>query len=167
MTHTGDNTIEILEANWLAIREECLAVSGYVDYPEYFIYLGKWDVFGIYDMWGNFMAENAEKCPNTTAVLQQIQGVRTAGFSKLTAGCIVNPHKGFTDKILRYHLGLIIPEGDCGLKVEDTIYRWQEGKAFVFDDRLLHEAWNRTSEPRYVLIVDIYKDAINGKIETN
>ncbi len=156
----GDSTIELLEANWKDIRDECLEVSGYVQYPEYQIYLGQWDVFGIYDMWGNFLPENATKCPKTTEIINQISGVRTAGFSKLNAGCIVHPHKGFTDKVLRFHLGLVIPEGDCGLKVEDTVHRWEEGKAFLFDDRLLHEAWNRTTSPRYVLIIDILKECL-------
>lgn len=150
--------IELLEENWEVIRDECLKVSGYIDYPEYSIYRGKWDVFGIYDMWGKFLPENAEKCPKTTEIVNRIPEVRTAGFSKLGAGCRVHPHKGFTDKVLRCHLGLVIPEGDCALKVEDTIYRWQEGKAFIFDDRLLHEAWNRTSLPRYVFILDFLKE---------
>lgn len=160
MEMIGASTIELLEANWEDIRDECLAVSGYIDYPEFQIYKGKWDVFGIIDLQGNFMPENAAKCPKTTAIVQQIPGVNTAGFSKLTPGCIVKPHKGFTDDVLRCHLGLVIPEGDCGLKVEETVYRWEEGKAFIFDDRALHEAWNKTSLPRYILIIDLLKKCL-------
>ena len=149
--------IELLEANWQPIREECLAAINYVQWPERSIYQGNWDVFGIYDLQGHLLEENAGACPHTVATLGQVPNLRTAGFSKLGAGCQIKPHKGYTDKVLRCHLGLVVPEGDCALRVEDTIYKWEEGKAFVFDDRLLHEAWNYTDSDRYVLLLDFYK----------
>ena len=155
-TQTGDSTIDLLEANWVPIRDECLTVSNYMRWPES-IYTGNWDVYGIYDLQGYLIEENAIRCPKTTEVLKQIPNLRTAGFSKLGAGAHIKPHKGYTDAVLRCHLGLVVPEGDCALKVEETVYRWQEGKAFVFNDRLLHEAWNYTDSNRYVLLLDLYK----------
>jgi beta-hydroxylase len=149
--------IELLEANWQPIREECLAASGYVQWPELGIYEGNWDVFGLWDLQGTLIEHNAGVCPNTVSILRQIPNLRTAGFSRLGAGCHIKPHKGYTDEVLRCHLGLIIPGGDCALRVEDTVYKWGEGKAFVFDDRLLHEAWNYTDSDRYVLLLDFYK----------
>ena len=155
----GASAIEILEENWEGIRDECRRVaSPYIPWPEHFLYKGRWDVYGIYDLKGNRIEDHAKECPITTQTVEKIPGLRTAGFSMLGAGCVIEPHKGYTDEVLRCHLGLIIPEGDCALKVEDKIYRWEEGKAFVFNDRFLHEAWNRTSQPRYVLLVDFYKD---------
>jgi ornithine lipid ester-linked acyl 2-hydroxylase len=155
-TQTGDSTIDLLEANWVPIRDECLAVGNYVRWPES-IYNGNWDVYGIYDLQGYLIEENATRCPKTTEVLKQIPNLRTAGFSKLGAGAHIKPHKGYTDAVLRCHLGLVIPEGDCALKVEETVYNWKEGKAFIFNDRLLHEAWNYTDSDRYVLLLDLYK----------
>ena len=155
-TQTGDSTIDLLEANWVPIRDECLAVGNYVRWPES-IYNGNWDVYGIYDLQGYLIEENATRCPKTTEVLKRIPNLRTAGFSKLGAGAHIKPHKGYTDAVLRCHLGLVIPEGDCALKVEETVYNWQEGKAFIFNDRLLHEAWNYTDSDRYVLLLDLYK----------
>jgi beta-hydroxylase len=149
--------IELLEANWEDIRDECLQASGYTEWPEYSIYSGRWDVYGIYDFQSNLIPEHAKECPKTVSALQQIPGLKTAGFSRLEGGCHIVPHKGYSGDVLRCHLGLVIPEGDCALKVEETVYRWEEGKAFIFNDRLLHEAWNRTSLPRYVLIVDFLK----------
>ena len=155
---TGDSTIELLEANWGGIRNDCRSVaSPYMPWPEHSIYKGRWDVYGIYDLKGNRIDEHAAECPFTTSILQQIPNLRTAGFSMLGAGCHITPHKGYTDDVLRCHLGLIIPEGDCALRVEQTSYKWKEGKAFIFNDRLLHEAWNRTDYPRYVLLLDLYK----------
>ena len=149
--------IELLEASWEPIREECLAARNYVQWPERGIYQGNWDVFGLWDLRGALIEDNAKVCPNTVNILRQIPNLRTAGFSKLGAGCVISPHKGYSDDVLRCHLGLVIPGGDCALKVEDTVHRWQEGKAFVFNDRLLHSAWNYADSDRYVLLLDFYK----------
>ena len=149
--------IALLEGNWKPIREECLKVTNYVRWPEQGIYEGNWDVFGLWDLEGHLIAENARRCPNTVEVLERIPNLRTAGFSRLGAGTHIKPHKGYTDRVLRCHLGLIVPGGKCELKVENTIHRWEEGKAFIFDDTLLHEAINYTDSDRYVLLLDFYK----------
>lgn len=153
----GASMISLLETNWEAIREECLAVTDLTQWPERGIYEGQWDVYGLWDLQGNLIEGHAKECPRTTEILQKIPRLRTAGFSILRAGAIIKPHLGYTDAVLRCHLGLVVPEGDCALKVEDTVYRWEEGKAFVFDDTLLHSAWNRTNHDRYVLLLDFYK----------
>jgi aspartate beta-hydroxylase len=53
------------------------------------------------------------------------------------------------------HLPLIVP-GDCALNVGGESHVWQEGRIVVFDDTYEHEAWNRSSEPRVVLIFDVW-----------
>ena len=37
------------------------------------------------------------------------------------------------------HLGLVVPDGDCGLAVGDDERRWVEGQVFAFNDLALHE----------------------------
>jgi aspartyl/asparaginyl beta-hydroxylase (cupin superfamily) len=53
------------------------------------------------------------------------------------------------------HLPLIVPQ-DCGFRVGAETREWEVGKAFAFDDTIEHEAWNRSSEPRAVLIIDAW-----------
>ena len=152
--------IQILEESWKDILEELENVienSTFVQWPERELYTGKWDVYGIYGIDGRVIPENAAECPKTATAVERIPGMQTAGFSMLAAGCIIKPHKGYTNTVLRSHLGLIIPEGNCALRVGDTVHRWEPGKAFVFDDRVEHEAWNRTDGSRYVLLVDFTK----------
>ena len=150
--------VSILEQHWQGILEECLKVTDLIKWPETSIYEGSWDVYGIYGIDGKAIDSNVKECPFTAKVVQQIPGMRTAGFSWIDPGCEIKPHKGYTDEVLRCHLGLVVPEGDCALQVEETIYRWEVGKAFVFDDRLLHSAWNRTNSKRCVLLVVFYRD---------
>jgi len=33
---------------------------------------------------------------------------------------------------------------------------WQEGRLMMFDDTYQHEAWNRSSQPRIVLLMDCW-----------
>jgi aspartate beta-hydroxylase len=65
-------------------------------------------------------------------------------------------HRGPTNLRLRCHLGIVVPEGDCGIRVGDELGRWQAGRCIVFDDHFNHEAWNHTAAERIVLIVDLW-----------
>jgi len=42
------------------------------------------------------------------------------------------------------------------MKVSDIAQGWVPGKATIFHDNQVHEAWNRTAEHRFILIVDVY-----------
>jgi len=66
------------------------------------------------------------------------------------------PHEGPWCGILRVHLGLDIPtEGKgCVLVVNKEEYRWEEGRAVVFDDTYEHMAVNMTNRNRVVLFLD-------------
>lgn len=60
----------------------------------------------------------------------------------------MEPHVGHDPKNYRVHLGLIIPEGDCGMSVDGETRRWQSGKVTMFDDTYIRAAWNRTTANR-------------------
>jgi aspartyl/asparaginyl beta-hydroxylase (cupin superfamily) len=53
------------------------------------------------------------------------------------------------------HLPLIVPP-DCSFRVGGETREWVPGKAWVFDDTVEHEAWNRSDAPRAILIFDIW-----------
>lgn len=84
----------------------------------------------------------------------------TAGYSSMESGTIIHPHYGQDKTVTRFHLGIDVPEGDCALKVEERIYRWENGKAFYFDDTKKHEAWNKTNDVRIVLLLDLENDKL-------
>lgn len=156
----------LLENNYKTIKKDCKKViqnKSLIQWPEKDIYNGTWDVYGLFDFQGLPIESAQKECTETIKILSTISKIRAAGFSFLAPGTHITPHYGYESNVLRYHLGLIIPDGDCSLKVTneknvETTYKWEEGKAFVFDDTELHEAWNRTNDPRYVLIVDILKE---------
>jgi aspartate beta-hydroxylase len=150
-----------LERNYAAIRAEVegLAASAFQKEAENRMGRDGWDIFPFYER-GRKNAENCALCPVTTRIIEGSNTVRTmAGLlyvSKLSPGMHIEPHSGPTNVRLRCHLGLRVPDGDCGLTVGGETRRWHEGQCLVFDDSLTHAAWNRTAEPRVVLIVDLW-----------
>jgi beta-hydroxylase len=106
------------------------------------------------------------KVPFLMSLVNQIQGLITVSFSMLKPGTWIVPHKGYENYatvLLRYHLGLVIPKGDLGIRVDKKIKVWESGKSFIFDDSLTHEAWNFSDKDRYVLIIDFARTK-DGKL---
>ena len=102
---------------------------------------------------------NIEACPETWRILQKVPGLKTAMFSILEPGKHLPAHKGPYNGVLRFHLGLIVPEprDKVTLRVVDQRTHWEEGKGIVFDDSYEHEVWNDTDGVRVVLFLDIVK----------
>jgi aspartyl/asparaginyl beta-hydroxylase (cupin superfamily) len=76
-------------------------------------------------------------------------------FSILKAGARIPPHTGVTNVRAIVHLPLIVPDG-CIFRVGGDTRPWVEGRAFVFDDTIEHEAVNPTDRDRAVLIFDVW-----------
>jgi aspartate beta-hydroxylase len=105
--------------------------------------------------------DNCGACPHTARALESIplSRVRAHGpevlFSVFTPGTHLLPHRGVTNTRLVGHLPLVIPE-NCALNVGGEQHAWVEGRTVIFDDTYEHEAWNRSSSIRVVLIFDIW-----------
>lgn len=105
---------------------------------------------------GHPIESNCRLCPQTRELLRQIPGVETAFFSILKPGKHIPPHRGPYNGVLRFHLGLIVPEPRerCRIRVGDQWAHWEEGASLIFDDTLEHEVFNDTDGRRVVLFVD-------------
>lgn len=103
--------------------------------------------------------ENAKRCPETIRILKNIPGMKTAFYSILAPKKHIPAHKGPYNGVLRYHLGLIVPEPKekCRIRVVDKITHWDEGDSIIFDDTFEHEVWNDTDGFRAVLFVDFVR----------
>lgn len=119
----------------------------------------KWKTFVLCG-YGHFIAKNCGKCPETYKAILKIKGLKTAWFSIMEPDTVLPMHQGPYNGVLRYHLGLIIPEKNikkCGVRVGDEARNWEEGKSLIFDDSHKHEAWNLTDKVRVVLFVDFMR----------
>ena len=165
-----------LEADTAAIREELRAVLGAGDrfgpYMQPSPDRPAFDNNGLLNdpSWsachlirgGEEVAANATLCPVTMNALRRLPLCRipgrtpTALFSLLRPGTHIPPHHGFLNTRLICHLPLIVPEG-CALRVGNETRPWKEGELVIFDDSMEHEAWNRSSELRVILLFDIWR----------
>jgi beta-hydroxylase len=153
------NFTRVLVDHWLAIQREFDALPAQALRPWHDRHLyddDGWSAFGIY-AFGRRVSANCALCPETTRILEQLPGMRTAGFSRLAGGTHIRPHAGLARGVLRCHLGLHMPEG-CELRVGSETRSLHDGECIVFDDTAEHEAWNRSEAARVVLLVDFKRD---------
>lgn len=145
---------------------------------------GNWNVYYLYLHNVDFQ-ENRDRCPKTVALLDSIDNLYGhCFFSTLAPKTHITKHHGPTNKKLRVHLPLIVPNDDddgtnkdgdtdtttksnkksCRLRVGDDIINVTEGKCYIFDDSLEHEAWNdHSNQARIVLIFDIWHPDLTKK----
>src|SRR5271169_5784316 len=173
--------IEHIEANWTVIRgevEQLLAeqaeLPNFQDISKYQIDItddDRWKTLFLYG-YGFEAKLGVELCPRTAALMREIPGMTTAMFSILSPRKHILDHRGPYKGVLRYHLGLIVPQEaeNCRIRVGEDVRHWEEGKSMIFDDTFNHEVWNDTDETRVVLFVDVLRPlpspyaAINGLI---
>lgn len=101
-----------------------------------------------------------QACPETWRIVQKIPGLKAAMFSIFEPGKHLPAHRGPYNGVLRFHLGLRVPQGApdaIAIRVADRICHWAEGSALIFDDAYEHEAWNHSDAVRVVLFVDFVK----------
>lgn len=143
-----------LEDHWQLIREECLALpaTSFEPWVQREMYGDGWTVYGLI-AFGERIEPALRTCPRTAELLAAVPGLTTAGFSRLSPGAHIAPHVGWVHTVYRAHLGLVVPAG-CAIRVGAETRSWRDGESLVFDDTVEHEAWNRSSEPRTVLLFD-------------
>ncbi len=104
----------------------------------------KWKTYFIYGF-GYKAEKNCQRCPETTRLIEEVPGMKTAFFSILSPGKHIPEHRGLYKGFLRYHLGLMVPEprSQCWIRVNGQQAVWEEGKSMMFDDTYPHEVRKR------------------------
>jgi len=166
--------IEELEARTHEIRAELLALLPSAAGRERVFHTGELETANLRGLaeapsWNGYYffrhgerrAENCAACPITAAALDELPLARVRGhgpevlYSVFSPGTHLLPHCGVTNTRVVGHLPLLIPE-DCSLRVGGEDHHWREGEVVVFDDTYEHEAWNRSSRTRVVMIFDLW-----------
>jgi len=162
-----------LEADWKLVRRELDVVLARRDDLPNFQEIStdqyhltdddRWKTYFLYG-YGFRSDANCARCPETTRLVESIPGMTTAMFSILAPGKRIPPHDGPYKGVLRYHLGLLVPEpvDQVGIRVGGEVAHWREGESLVFDDTYTHEAWNDTDGTRVVLFVDVIRELRGG-----
>lgn len=110
-----------------------------------------WSAFYLWKN-GERVDANAARRPNTMRALEHVPLTRMQNRSPLVLG-VVNTR-------LICHLPLVVP-GQCTFRVGNEIREWVESKAWGFDDTVEHEAWDRSSQTRVILLFETWKPELS------
>lgn len=111
---------------------------------------------------GQLIEKTATLFPKTVEVINKLPIPRIEGhspnilFSLMRPGAKIPPHNGKINTRFICHLPLIIPP-KCGFRVGNRTREWKEGKVWIFDDTIDHEAWNDSDQARYILLFEIWR----------
>ena len=168
----------LFESSWRAIRDEAVALLGDLEHvPRFHELLANQDSISANDghdwrmfilrAYGADQGTNMDRCPVTARLLRALPKVTSAAFSILDGGKHIPAHRGPYRGILRYQLGLTVPEDEDGepaaiLRVADQRYRWREGEGILWDDTYDHEVWNEGDGKRIVLLLDVERPNMPG-----
>ena len=126
----------------------------------------EWSAFYLWKN-GAIVPENAARCPKTLNALADVPLARVPGrspsilYSLLRPGARIPPHTGEVNTRLICHLPLIVPD-KCSFRVGNDTRTPVEGRAWVFDDTIEHEAWNGSDRTRVILLFEIWRPELTG-----
>lgn len=174
--------LDAFEAATDEIRSELLRVlvgdrdglQPYLDFPAHmpldqFRELNRSRRWSAYFLWNQSrpVESHIARCPVTARVLETAPRCRvrtrapTAFYSILDANTHIPAHVGVTNTRVTVHLPLVVPPG-CEFRVGSTTREWVAGKAWVFDDTIEHEAWNKSDTPRAILLFDVWNPLLTA-----
>lgn len=126
-----------------------------------------WSGFHLYAH-GEPVHEHLAQCPRTAEALALVDAVEIPGlcpnamFSALAPGAHIPPHTGETNARLVAHLPLVVPD-NCSYRVGYDWKQWREGKCWVFDDTIEHEARNDSDKVRVILMFDVWNPLLSAE----
>jgi len=124
-----------------------------------------WSAFYLWKN-GEPVAGNAERCPRTLEALRDVPLAMVPNrspsilFSLLKPGAHIPPHNGLVNTRLICHLPLVVP-GPSRFRVGNETREWVEGRAWLFDDTIEHEAWNDSDRTRVILLFDVWRPELS------
>lgn len=127
--------------------------------PDKYFKDSNWNVFILFT-YNCFMDKNINLCKNTFNILKKYKCIKTAMFSVLPPNSKMEFHRGPFKGVIRclYKLKLECNDGSVGLQIKNTTFDWKNTSCIIFDDTLIHKAWNFTSGNRVVLFLDIERE---------
>lgn len=150
--------LDPLRDAWREIRADFVeALPALVPWVEAHNHNGKWVTAVLHHTFGADIVPEFSGAAFTRDLCSRVPGVRTFAFSVLLTGAEVSPHVDHVPGVLRAHLGLCIPD-NCGLRCGEHTRQWREGEWLVFDENVLHSAWNKGAADRVILLVDFERD---------
>lgn len=162
------------QARWPEVRQEALQIAEHLlSVPRFHDLLPNqaaisanddrdWRMF-VLKAYGITVSRNLRRCPVLAELLENDDTVLSAAFSYLAPGKHIPEHNGPFRGIVRFHLSLSAAPDDTGqpgtiLRIAGVDHRLADGDMLLWDDTFPHEVWNRTSQLRVALLLDVRRE---------
>lgn len=161
-----------LRTNFAAFRAEALAIATGRDLPANHEIMPEQSTFYKFDKipwkmatlraYGFDYPENLRQMPLMADFLARNPQVVSATVSVFPGGKHLRPHRGPFKGVWRYHLAYLIDDLGDGrtsgeLTIDGKTHYLHTGDDLLWDDTFMHEARNRSQNPRVVLLLDVYR----------
>lgn len=117
----------------------------------------------------NVIKKTKQACPVINDIIHDLEeqgNLSNVFISELIPGSVINPHRGWTDKYMRVHLGIFC-DPECKITVGSETKTWEEGKLLAFKDGGIypHSVKHSGTNKRIILSVDILLDYLQQYVE--
>ena len=157
--------------NWRKLRDEALCIAENLRaVPRFHDLMSQqedisaqderdWRMF-VVKAYGVTISKNAAKCPLLSELISSNPDVLTVTISFLAPWKHIPEHQGPFRGVVRYYLGLSVPNDSTGqtgtvLTIDGVEYRLASGQSILWDDTFAHEVRNNTGEVRIALLLDV------------
>jgi beta-hydroxylase len=162
---------ELLESQWQIIQEEYL---NYINNSGKLVSMDKADAINrmyfkdaakkwkmiVLKHSGKWLDSNCKHFPRTVEIMREFPEVTRVMFSVFEPRSYLKTHRAYSKTILRYLLGIVVPQNPSPyLVVDGERTDFEEGKGIMFDDTFYHSSHNDNDEARVVLFLDIKRPA--------
>jgi aspartate beta-hydroxylase len=168
-------------AAWRAIRDEALSLRTRLsEIPRFHDLMPEqadisandgrdWRVF-LLKAYGHDFPGRLAQCPVLAGLLAASPEVLSATLSYMAPGKHIPPHQGPFGGVMRFYLVLDMPKLPDGspaavLRVAGTDHTLDDGDALLWDDTFEHEVWNKGTEVRTVLLLDVWRPRMPADME--
>lgn len=116
-----------------------------------------WKLYYAWFMWEENELAKVD-CPTLLNLIKQMPNVINATVAVLEPRVTLAAHEGPYAGILRYHIGIKVPEERPPyIRVLDQYHTWQVGESIVLDDCYEHEVYNESDDTRVILMIDFMR----------
>ncbi|EIE7938703.1 aspartyl/asparaginyl beta-hydroxylase domain-containing protein [Salmonella enterica] len=116
-----------------------------------------WKLYYAWFMWEENELAKVD-CPTLLNLIKQMPNVINATVAVLEPRVTLAAHEGPYAGILRYHIGIKVPEERLPyIRVLDQYHIWQVGESIVLDDCYEHEVYNESDDIRVILMIDFMR----------
>jgi hypothetical protein len=164
----------LVESHHDGLVQEAQRIAQIADLPGYNLLrrgsvlrlVPQWKWWPLYVHRSGMLPDFGTEAPLAYSIAKEILKIYKGSVINVTylvaaPGLEIEEHVDLDNAWVNYWRSLVVPTGDCCLKVAGEIRRLRVGDCFGFDNSFYHAAWNRTDSTRVVFAAYVPNPNLN------